>query len=211
MIRASRHVLLLASMAVVLCALAFAQQDAGPEGKYWQQVESETLWRVRYVNCEYGFAVALPPGVIAHAAKPPSPNHGFFISLYEPGRVTPVSSDSDRLLWVDADSNATGQNSLKDVVKYEIDLLKQDQRKFTVLEKQNTMLGGVAAVAFVVQYKTPEGNALEERVIALRDGNVFTLAMRSSEGDQPTDGPLFQKLRTGFTFLPATQGECGKQ
>ena len=74
-------------------------QEHSTKQRHWQVTESETLWVQRYSNCQYGYYVLLLAGLIAHAEHPPSPCHGFLISLPDVGSRAEVSVDtSNRFL-----------------------------------------------------------------------------------------------------------------
>lgn len=60
----------------------------------WVETRFETIWRKRYTNCDEGYAVDLPSGVIAHDSLPPNPNHGFLISAAAPNTTGNLTLDS---------------------------------------------------------------------------------------------------------------------
>src|ERR1700692_3203107 len=108
----------------LLFALAFTLSFASSENGYarwalkrhWKETASETLWTGRYNNCDYGYYVLLPNGVVGHATLPPSPNHGFLIALPD-ARTTNYALDrKERLIWVDASYNTSDAQSLADLV-----------------------------------------------------------------------------------------------
>src|ERR1700733_13532969 len=75
-----------------------------PQGKRWTETPNETIWRETYGNCDHGYFVDLPPGVVGHGAHSPTPNHGILISADNPGITTEVTLKEARLLDV-YDSN----------------------------------------------------------------------------------------------------------
>ncbi len=81
-------IVLLCIFESIACAGA---QEHSTKQRHWQVTESETLWVQRYSNCQYGYYVRLSAGLIAHAERPPSPHHGFLISLPDVGSKTEVS------------------------------------------------------------------------------------------------------------------------
>ena len=70
----------------------------GAQSRHWTETPNETIWRGRYTNCDKGWAVDLPAGVVAHASLPPSPNHGFLISTVNPGTTAEVNPDDPRII-----------------------------------------------------------------------------------------------------------------
>jgi hypothetical protein len=65
--------------------------SAGAQVHHWTETPKETIWRSRFTNCDMGFAVDLPKGVVAHASLPPDPNDGFLISASDPGTTAEVT------------------------------------------------------------------------------------------------------------------------
>lgn len=117
---------------ILVCILASIAcgQEHSTKQRHWQLTESETLWIGRYSNCQYGYYVLLPKAVIAHAEHPPSPHHGFLISLTDVGSKAEVSVDnSNRFLWVNAEYNATDESTLEGISSYISD--RSDQQKQT--------------------------------------------------------------------------------
>jgi len=80
-----RITLLLPSLILAIAVAAY------PQGKHWTETPDETIWRERYGNCDHGYFVNLPPGVIGHGTHSPSPNHGILISAKNPGITTEVT------------------------------------------------------------------------------------------------------------------------
>ena len=66
-----------------LFAFAIAT-PAAQHRHHWRETSSETIWTERYGNCDYGYYVTLPAGVLGHNELPPSPNHGFYVDLTSP-------------------------------------------------------------------------------------------------------------------------------
>ena len=58
-----------------------------------------------YVNQTYGYAVVTPPGVAVQTDPPPSPQHGFDVTL-GPGRIIMVDGSYDAGLWGSAEAAA---------------------------------------------------------------------------------------------------------
>lgn len=97
-----RIALLLPPLILAISAAAY------PQGKHWAETPDETVWRERYGNCDHGYFVNLPPGVIGHGARSPESNHGILISANNPGTKTEVTLKETRLLDV-YDSNDAGE------------------------------------------------------------------------------------------------------
>ena len=80
-------------------AAAFAQTTPTPTRP--GEDAGETTWTVRYANCESGFYVLLPAGVVGHAAKATGPNQGFSVNPAAPASTAAFSaSESQRFIEV---------------------------------------------------------------------------------------------------------------
>ncbi len=110
------HLLVWAALVLSVVTDSKAQQA---HKRYWEETKTETLWRGRYSNEDYGFYVSLSKGVVGHGNHSPSPNHGIYVSLPDVGNVNPAY-DADRSVWVDAHYNTSDYRSLGSVMKYEI-------------------------------------------------------------------------------------------
>jgi hypothetical protein len=185
-----------------------ASQQTHPLHRHWTETETETLWTVRYTNCDYGYYVLLGSGVVGHDTLPPAPNHGFLIPLPDVGRTTNASIDEDRFVWVDASYNTLDDQSLEAAVSDEEQLTEERIGKSRIVERKPTMLAGLRAVLSKVEYTTPNGTVVEETIIAVRSGIVYKVGLRTLPGDFPTDEVQFQKIVNGFKLLKLPNGEC---
>lgn len=196
---------------ILLCifeSIAGAQEHSTKQ-RHWQVTVSETLWVQRYSNCEYGYYVLLSAGLIAHAEHPPSPHHGFLISLPDVGSKAEVSVDtSNRFLWVNAEYNVTEESTLTGISDYQIDLTSRDKQDFKLIERHNASLRSVPATRFKSEYDTPKGRIIEEEVVALRSGIVYELGLRTPAEDYPADHERLEQTLTAFRFSPVPQGQC---
>ncbi len=191
-------------IALLLLSLLFAF-PLGAQHR-WEETASETIWRERYTNCDYGYYVSLPDGVVAHGTHSPAPNHGFYVSLPDVGNSSP-HDDHGRSIWVYAHYNVSDYHSLESVVKYEM-RWTSEKPALRVVQRKDSTLGGVPAVSFIVQYEGRHGSVTEQRIIALRSGVVYTVALRSLDENIAADREQFDKIRKGFTLLPLPKGEC---
>jgi hypothetical protein len=203
-------------MRVAICAgllaVAAAAQDSPPKGSHWQLSDSETLWTGRYSNCQYGFYFLLPTSVVAHAEYPPNPHHGFLVKLPETGTTSEATWDnSDRLVWVNAEYNATEQSSLNGVADYEIDITGEEKEHFKLTERRSTTLQGHSAIEFKAEYDTPKGRAIEEVLVALHSGVVYELGLRTTTERYAEDRQTYGQLITGFRFTPIPKGQCSNE
>jgi hypothetical protein len=80
--------------------------------RHWTETKTETLWRTRYTNCDYGFYVLLDGGVVGHGTHSPNPNYGILIPLPDVGRTSSASDDEERFVSVDASYDMSDDQSL---------------------------------------------------------------------------------------------------
>ena len=80
--------------------LLWAVTLAAASAQHWTITSNELIWRSRYTNCDKGYAVALPDGVVAHGSLPPSPNHGILVSAAVPGTTAEVTLSDSRIIDV---------------------------------------------------------------------------------------------------------------
>jgi hypothetical protein len=196
------------TLLLLLFVFLFTAQPSTPQQHDWEETATETIWHKRYTNCDYGYYVSLRSGVVAHGTRSPAPNHGFYVSLPDVSNASPASEDRDRIVWVDAHYNVSDFHSLAKVVKYEMRWTSEGKVSMRVVQRKTSTLGGVPAVSLVVQRAGEHGLVIEQRVIALRSGIVYTAALQSLAKNIAADREKFEQIRRGFTLLPLPQGEC---
>lgn len=199
---------------VAIAILAILVTSAGAEEhstkrRHWQLTKGETLWAGRYSNCQYGYYVLLPAGVIAHAEHPPNPHHGFLIGLPDVGSKTEVSAfDSTRYMWVNADYNVTDESTLAGISNYYMEVTSSDKQGFKLLERHKTTLRSVPAIRFKGEYDTPKGRVIEEEVVALRSGIVYEVGLRTPAEDYAADLERLEQTLNSFRLTRVPQSQC---
>jgi hypothetical protein len=196
-----RQILLIAIFLVFEFALGSQSSQTGHLHRHWKETATETLWRVRYSNCDYGYFVLLGAGVIAHGSHSPAPNHGFLISLPDVERTTSASGDEDRYVWVDASYNVGERRSLAGVVSERTGFLVGNGQKSQIAERTAANLAGLRAIKTRIGFQAKDGPVVEETVIALRAGTVYTVGLRTFESNRSDDEKEFQKVLAGFHLL----------
>jgi hypothetical protein len=206
--------LILNTLSVLICLTTVpthgAQSSQPPqvEQRHRSGTETEMIWRGQYNNCDYGYYVLLPNGVVAHGAPSPTPNHGFLISLPDLARTSYVSNQGDRFTWVDASYNVTDYHTLASVADYEVHIMDQERGRSRIIGRASTRLAGLRALRFKVEYQSSKGNITEEQIIALRSDIVYTVGLRTLHQFRSSDEQIFQQIADGFRLLPLPQGEC---
>ena len=207
MTRASIGLILLSALSS--SALTPVQQQAKPSTglkRLWRETDSETLWTDRYNNCDYGYYVLLDAGVVAHGSLPPSPNHGFLISLQDVGKTSFSSYETEtRFVWVDA--SYTDDLSLKDAA----DNLQQIEKANDVSRHSNRVflsLAGLPAIEDKLEGSSPKDEPIKESIVALRSEIVYTIGLRTTKAYKAVDEKQFRRIRDGFRLLKLPKGGC---
>lgn len=183
-------------------------QHQRSQQRHWEETETETIWRDRYTNCDYGYYVLLSSGVIAHGSHSPAPNHGFLVSLPDVGKTSEASVGDQRFLWVNANYNMSESHSLRGVADYQINLSSRDKRALRIDDRRSTTLGGIAAIRFRLEYGSPDSRVIENEVVALRSGIVYEIGLRTQLADYDRDNQWFEQVWSGFKLLSLPQGAC---
>ena len=188
----------------VLVVLICLAGRIGAQDRHWAETLNETIWRGRYTNCDKGWAVDLPTGVVAHDSLPPSPNHGFLISAVHPGTAAEVSLSEQRIIGVFDDYDAMELGSARAYLDWE---LKNAGNK-KVLEVRETVIQGLRGVQARYELKQRGSAQVVESVIVLRGGVVYHLLLKTTDQHYELDSALFARVRAGFRLLPFPKGEC---
>jgi hypothetical protein len=199
-------VYIMRAMRVVLVFI-WAALAAGEGVRHWAQTETETIWRGRYKNCDYGYAVILPDGVVAHGDLPPSPNHGFLVSAEEPRTIGDVTLAEPRLISVDSHYDAAEAGSARAYLNQ-----YRDKNEQVVETKDLTFKGLPAAYG---HYRIRQGTVAVEKVELVfyrkgKDGEdiLYEIALRTPAEYYSQDSLLYDKILDGFEVLPPPKGEC---
>jgi hypothetical protein len=109
---------------------------------------------------------------------------------------------------MDAQYNTLDDQSLEAVVTDEEQLTEERIGMSRIVERKPTKLAGLRAILSKVEYATPKGTVVEEKIIAVRSGIVYKVGLRTLPGDFPTDELQFQKIVNGFKLFKLPKGEC---
>ena len=194
----------------LIFAIAFA---ACAQGKHWAETSDETIWRERYGNCDHGYFVNLPPGVIGHGSHSPNPNHGILISAKNPGITTEVTSKEPRVVDV-YDSNDAGELGSPGAYVQQYVLKPENaSEKITILGRRDTKFRDSPAeyvhfrkatehstweVEELVVYRTPKGIGPSFYVVMLQTTPEF----------YSRDHSFFLQIRGGVKFVSVPAGGC---
>jgi hypothetical protein len=193
-----------AVFAVLIClAVSVAAQV-----KNWTGTPKETIWRNRYTNCDKGYAVDLPKGVVAHAGLPPMPVHGFLISAGNPETTAEVTLEDRRIVGVIDEYDALDRGSARAYLNWQ---LRQIPNKKSLQVRDIAFRGLRAAEA---SYRVGAMNS-SELVVYRKSGDIgliYVLSLRTTDQNYARDSALYARIRAGFHLLPLPEGKdpCAK-
>jgi hypothetical protein len=171
--------------------------------RHWAETDSETLWTVRYSNCDYGFYVLLDPGVVAHDTHPPAPNHGFLVSLSDLGKKSFASYETEkRFVSVDASYDVSDPP------------MSQTLSLFLRKRKANSgkgiyrTLAGLPAIEDSKSEPTSNGETFDQSIVAVRAGIVYRIGLHTQREFKVVDEKEYRQIVKGFKLLKLPIGEC---
>jgi hypothetical protein len=197
---------------LLIPALILASAVTGSQLNHWTETSNELIWRELYTNCDHGYFVNLPPGVVGHGPRPPSPNHGILISPKEPSVTTEVTLGEPRLIDVYDTLDVLELKTPRAYVdRYE--LKPKASEKITVLEERDTKFRGSPAV-YVHLRKSGKllASEIEELAVYRKPkgiGPIFNVVLLQTAPEYYSqDHALYLQIRDGLQFIPAATSEC---
>ncbi len=182
-----------------------------PQGQ-WKETETETVWTSVYRNCDHGYFVILPAGVVGHGTKSPAPNHGIDVDLAAPNLSTPIRKEVERRIWVwDYYDVVTEPPSWQGTLRYELQLLRTEKKRaFTVIKRMPYKLCGLEAEYLWSRYRAANGVTYDQQdVIAYRpetatEAAVYRLRLVTTQADYKADKVLFDQVISGIRLCKPT-------
>jgi hypothetical protein len=190
-----------AFLALLLSLHSQTPKAAHSRQRYWTETDAETLWRIRYINCDYGYFVSIEPGTVGHGTHGPSPNHGFLVSLPDVGRVSLASDEEERFVWVNASYDVIDDQSLVGAARENIKSSDERRGGPGQAKRRHATLAGLPAIWIRMEHKTPKGLVVEESVVAVRLGIVYTVGLTTLQQDLSHDEKQFKEILDGFHLL----------
>lgn len=89
--------------------------------------DSESLWTVRFSDCDYGYYVVIPNRFVAHGNRPPQRLYGVLFGLPDTSTTDVVTFDDERFISVMASSNEFDFKSPKELADHFFELSRQGQ------------------------------------------------------------------------------------
>lgn len=210
---------LLGFIAIVPLLWAFPsaiRTDFPSEQHHWQDTATEEISTGRYSNCDDGYYVELPNQIVAHGAKPPSPNHGFTIDLADPRSTTDVLGQKlSRYISVENNYNAAELPSLAAIVDDDLKSLEQDKSDFHVLERASTRLDGLNATLLRLRYAEGTETISEVDIVSYRPRGpkgrgdiIYEFRLVTAEDTYSQDKNIFDEILVGFHLTRLPLGAC---
>jgi hypothetical protein len=156
-----------------------------------------------YQNDTYAYSVTLPPGTTAIGSTAPNPNHGFTVPLHS-NAAPKVYESIDSYLWVDAFYvPADGVDNLFDAVKYNVRTAASGLgASLKIREEGEASLAGVKARHVISDFDAHGTQMVDEELVAIREGFMYTIGLRTTLRQWPADHALFEQIVSGFKALP---------
>ena len=172
----------------------------------WALSSTETIWRSRYTNCDKGYYVDLPPSVVAHATRPPSPNHGLVISASNPATTDQVTVGAGRTVEVRDEYNVLRATSPRAQLNWEL----RQTPGANVKGSRSVRFLGLPAVEASNRFDTNGEPQIIRELIVLRkaDDLVYSLRLVTNPLNYPRDAALYEQVRNGFHIFRVSNGEC---
>ena len=174
--------------------------------------EAEGLYQAAYRNCEHGWAVKLPSGVVAHGGDPKSAR-GFVVSPAEPATKRLLQLGAPRLIYFYDDFDSTNLGSPRAYFD-QYDKEAPDGVTPMVRSIRETAFHGMPALYVRLSKAGPEHRDETEQIIAYQKntkglGPIFyILFLRSTPKDFAKDHTLFKKIADGFQVFADRHGAC---
>lgn len=162
---------------VCIAILVWLAAPVGAQHRNWTQTSNELVWRDKYTNCDKGWAVELPNGVIAHGSLPPNPNHGFLISAANPGTTNEVTLDVPRVIVISDEYDAMDLHTARAYLDFRL----KNTKGARVLSIREATLQGVRGIQGRYKVESGTSEQIVECQIVLRRGIVYELLLRTTD------------------------------
>jgi hypothetical protein len=204
----------------LLAALALAstqtKHEAAKNGAWEADPDLGLIHRFGYVNCDYGYYVAFPHGVIGMGDLPPSPNHGFLINLASVEIPSQIEAIVDTNNYIDVTNEYEVQDATKtsELVDRELDYWKERYPHAIVVSNRAARLGGLNGRRLVIKYKDHGQEMIEDLTVMMRERSIeYTISMVTPADKYEKNRPLLESILAGFHIVRIRngQGECSNE
>ncbi len=196
---------------ILVCIGATTQSSQSPG--HWRETDSEAIWTGRYSDCDFGYSVILPAGIVAHSAKSTGPNHGFAINPAAPRSARAFKTpESDRYIEVlsfyDLEDHEETTSATIDYYLWLGEI--GGEKNVESLSRRTLSLAGLSAKRIETRWMENSTAIRRDRIIAYRrsGGILYQLTLQSPEKTYANDEQLFDRIVEGFRLNKLPTGEC---
>jgi hypothetical protein len=197
----------------LMIALACASAQTKTPAPHWHETDTETLWTGRYTNCDFGYSVLLPAGIVGHGAKSPDPNRGFTVDPVAP-QSTKAFNTAESSRYIDVfnfyDLEDHGESTAATLDYYSSLGEIGDQKDVQAIGRQISNLAGLSARRLEDRWVENSTAMRRDRIIAYRraGGILYQFTLQSPEKTYAADEQLFHRIVDGFRLSKLPTGEC---
>jgi hypothetical protein len=175
----------------------------------WRETQTETVYVGKYSNCDYGYYVILPDGIVGHRGKAPSSNHGITVNLENLKSDDPIP-DPVRYVQVYNAYNIGAENSLTEIVLQQRKSQRAIHKDVSMSEPARRSLGSLPALEFRSSFHEKTLSIIERDVVAYRTkGNIlYHIQLVTTPEAAGEDDKVFDALVAGFRLTNLPVGEC---
>ncbi len=197
---------------LTLACIAVAAQSSSLSG-HERETDTETIWTGRYSDCDFGYSITLPAGIVAHTAKALSPNHGFAINPADTKSVTAFNAaESDRYIDVvsfyDLEDH---EETTSGTLDYYLSLGEiGSEENLESLSRRSFSLAGLSAKRIETRWMENSTAIRRDRIMAYRrsGGILYQFTLQSPGKSYANDEQLFHRIVEGFRLSKLPTGEC---
>ncbi len=194
------------------------QGEGGSPRTTDQQCPDTHGWTGKYENFSYGFSIVIPEGYEGFWNSARCVNDkkdGSCVCMSDHGRIIPLSSEPyepERHIEVYASHGAELDDpSVVEGVAHWLKYLEERSAKHTlsVREQAQIILDGVRGQRVVVRYydKQLQKWFVEELIEVFKNGDEFTLYLRTPRDSYKHDKSIFEGVMASFAFRSAETNE----
>ena len=197
----------------LLIALAWASAQTKTPAPHSRETDTETLWTGRYSNCDFGYSVLLPAGVVGHGVKSTDPNRGFTVDPAAP-QLTKAFSTSESNRYIEVfnfyDLEDHGESTAATLDYYSSLGEIGDQKEVQAVGRQSFNLAGLSARRLEDRWVENSTTVRRDRIIAYRraGGMLYQFTLQSPEKTYAADEQLFHRIVDGFRLSKLPTGDC---
>jgi len=176
----------------------------------WRETENETVYVGKYSNCDYGYYVTLPDGIIGHRGKAPSSNHGITVNLSNPASDSPFPEPVVRYVQVYNAYNVGEESSLREIVLAQRKAQRELHKDVSMSEPTRRSLDSLPALEFRSSFHEKGVSITERDIIAYRTKGyiLYHLQLVTTPENAAQDGTVFDGIMAGFRLTKLPIGEC---